>query len=69
MAVAVTAVVLKTASNSLRVVWDPTLASNSGFVLPVQTGTVFLILQIFVLFDLILYVPSTIFQLNRDGSS
>ena len=23
----------------------------------------------FVLFDLILYVPSTIFQLNRDGSS
>ena len=26
-------------------------------------------LNIFVLFDLILYVPSTIFQLNRDGSS
>ena len=24
---------------------------------------------IFVLFDLILYVPSTIFQLNKDGSS
>ena len=24
---------------------------------------------LFVLFDLILYVPSTIFQLNRDGSS
>ena len=23
---------------------------------------------LFVLFDLILYVPSTIFQLNRDGS-
>ena len=23
----------------------------------------------FLLFDLILYVPSTIFQLNRDGSS
>ena len=23
----------------------------------------------FVLFDLILYVPSTIFQLNREGSS
>ena len=25
--------------------------------------------RIHVLFDLILYVPSTIFQLNRDGSS
>ena len=25
--------------------------------------------MVFVLFDLILYVPSTIFQLNRDGSS
>ena len=25
--------------------------------------------RMFVLFDLILYVPSTIFQLNRDGSS
>ena len=25
--------------------------------------------QLFCLFDLILYVPSTIFQLNRDGSS
>ena len=24
---------------------------------------------LFVLFDLILYVPSTIFQLNRDGPS
>ena len=24
---------------------------------------------LFFLFDLILYVPSTIFQLNRDGSS
>ena len=24
---------------------------------------------LFCLFDLILYVPSTIFQLNRDGSS
>ena len=24
---------------------------------------------VLVLFDLILYVPSTIFQLNRDGSS
>ena len=24
---------------------------------------------LFVLFDLILYVPSTIYQLNRDGSS
>ena len=41
MAVVVTAVVLKTASNSLHVVWGPTLASNSGSVLPVQTGTVF----------------------------
>ena len=27
------------------------------------------IMTIYVLFDLILYVPSTIFQLNRDGSS
>ena len=26
-------------------------------------------LQVLFLFDLILYVPSTIFQLNRDGSS
>ena len=26
-------------------------------------------LSVFVLFDLFLYVPSTIFQLNRDGSS
>ena len=26
-------------------------------------------LACFCLFDLILYVPSTIFQLNRDGSS
>ena len=26
-------------------------------------------LCLFVLFDLILYIPSTIFQLNRDGSS
>ena len=25
--------------------------------------------MLFVLFDLILYVPSAIFQLNRDGSS
>ena len=25
--------------------------------------------HLFVCFDLILYVPSTIFQLNRDGSS
>ena len=23
----------------------------------------------FILFDLILYIPSTIFQINRDGSS
>ena len=27
------------------------------------------LLFVFCLFDLILYVPSTIFQLNRDGSS
>ena len=27
------------------------------------------LMKFFVLFDLILYVPSTIFQLNRDGSS
>ena len=26
-------------------------------------------IHILILFDLILYVPSTIFQLNRDGSS
>ena len=26
-------------------------------------------ISLFVLFDLSLYVPSTIFQLNRDGSS
>ena len=26
-------------------------------------------IEVFCLFDLILYVPSTIFQLNRDGSS
>ena len=25
--------------------------------------------HLFILFDLILYIPSTIFQLNRDGSS
>ena len=29
----------------------------------------FAIVCLFCLFDLILYVPSTIFQLNRDGSS
>ena len=28
-----------------------------------------IIIEMFVLLDLILYVPSTIFQLNRDGSS
>ena len=28
-----------------------------------------LLVLFFVLFDLILYVPSTIFHLNRDGSS
>ena len=27
------------------------------------------LISYFVLFDLILYVPSTLFQLNRDGSS
>ena len=32
-----------------------------GFIVP--------FIQSFVLFDLILYVPSTIFQLYRDGSS
>ena len=30
---------------------------------------VFVVGSSFVLFDLILYIPSTIFQLNRDGSS
>ena len=29
----------------------------------------FYLFCLFVLFDLILYVPSTIFHLNRDGSS
>ena len=33
------------------------------YPLPIQFG------DIYVLFDLILYIPSTIFQLNRDGSS
>ena len=34
---------------------------------PIQEKTI--IVLMILLFDLILYVPSTIFQLNRDGSS
>ena len=32
-------------------------------------GVVVVEVEVVCLFDLILYVPSTIFQLNRDGSS
>ena len=40
------------------------------YVAAFSTNTKLLTRQLcFCLFDLILYVPSTIFQLNRDGSS
>ena len=40
------------------------------FPLPEASSTMGALVVLFVcLFDLILYVPSTIFQLNRDGSS
>ena len=48
----------------LRVSAGWSVVWNCGIVLcPGQTHL------FFVLFDLILYVPSTIFKLNRDGSS
>ena len=36
---------------------------------PIHIDTIVMRLPIVFLFDLILYVPSKIFQLNRDGSS
>ena len=36
---------------------------------PYKNGPCYKWIVLFCLFDLILYVPSTIFQLNRDGSS
>ena len=53
------------------------LGQAQHFVVPVLAGSNLFIKIIIkrnrqlksVLFDLILYVPSTIFQLNRDGSS
>ena len=44
-------------------------SSGSPFVQRSVTICAILVEGLFVLFDLILYVPSTIFQLNRDGSS
>ena len=38
-------------------------------ILTIKIGKIWCNLKELVLFDLILYVPSTIFQLNRDGSS
>ena len=35
----------------------------------VVVGVVVVVVEVVCLFDLILYVPSTIFKLNRDGSS
>ena len=37
--------------------------------IPQITAPENMVLSRLILFDLILYVPSTIFQLNRDGSS
>ena len=55
---------------------NPEFRNNPGIVHPSRIGNQrddFLkksyIFFLFFLFDLILYVPSTIFQLNRDGSS
>ena len=44
---------------------------QSNLVISKSSGPEFFLtftLSVYVLFDLILYVPSTIFQLNRDGS-
>ena len=46
-----------------------TITILSYFSMKVFTGVQIYKLRHFCLFDLILYVPSTIFQLNRDGSS
>ena len=35
----------------------------------VVVGVVVVVVEVVCLFDLILYIPSTIFQLNRDRSS
>ena len=43
---------------------DPAFAPGTGMI-----KLIFHRKEFFVLFDLILYVPSTVFQLLRDGSS
>ena len=45
------------------------LLHKSNIVMNVLLRFLWSVLPRFLLFDLILYVPSTIFQLNRDGSS
>ena len=49
---------------------NPEFRNNAGIVHPSRIGNQLKEAKCFVcLFDLILYVQSTIFQLNRDGSS
>ena len=48
---------------------DPDNAQHFSLNLASAAGKVYQLYILFDLFDLILYVPSTIFQLNRDGSS
>ena len=43
------------------------MVNQASLFKPVQLHYIYLL--VFVLFDLILYVPSTIFQLNREESS
>ena len=45
------------------------LDEHHQYKLAVSNAHVSFITELIFLFDLILYVPSTIFQLNRDGSS
>ena len=43
-------------------------SSDTQTILISETNVEIIVRKCFCLFDLFLYVPSTIFQLNRDGS-
>ena len=45
------------------------MSTLDGKIFPKNVFPPVYVLKLFRLFDLILYIPSTIFQLNRDGSS
>ena len=62
-----TTVLMFSIATALLLISSIHLAMHPRFIVSTQREESISICQI--LFDLILYVPSTIFQLNRDGSS